>query len=137
MKQYDKALVDANRAIELKPDFERAYYIRAVVYLFMGNNSNAIEDFNKALELNENPATPLFSPAIVLYRYGLTYNQLKEYNGAIRDFSKVIEYEKNNAAAYYNRAHSNKQIGKNDEALSDLKKAAQLGDVRAQKAINK
>jgi tetratricopeptide (TPR) repeat protein len=74
---------------------------------------------------------------LALYRRGLVYLQLKDYNGAIRDFSKVIEFEKDNAAAYYNRAHSNKQIGKNDEALSDLKKAAQLGDVRAQKAIKK
>lgn len=135
--RYEEALKDFQKSIEINPEIPDIYNNRGYAYLLMKKYDEALQDLNKALELNENPATPLFSPAIVLYRRGLTYNQLKEYNGAIRDFSKVIEYEKNNAAAYYNRAHSNKQIGKNDEALSDLKKAAQLGDVRAQKAINK
>jgi hypothetical protein len=43
----------------------------------------------------------------------------------------------NYADAYYVRSFCYKNIGKLDESLNDLKKAAQLGDVRAQKAINK
>jgi Flp pilus assembly protein TadD len=60
---------------------------------------------------------------------------LKDYERAIQDFSKAIEYEKNNASAYYFRSISYKQIGKVDESKSDLKKAAQLGHGQAKKAI--
>jgi tetratricopeptide (TPR) repeat protein len=54
MKKYDKALADANRAIELRPDFPQAYNIRAFISLNLRNNRKALEDSNKAIELNPN-----------------------------------------------------------------------------------
>ena len=55
---YDDALGDLNRAIELLPDFAYAYYNRANLYCLSGMLSEALEDYTHAIELN-----PLFGEA--------------------------------------------------------------------------
>jgi tetratricopeptide (TPR) repeat protein len=134
---YEEALKDYQKTIEINPENPDVYHSRGYAYFLQKKYAGALRDINKALELNKNPVTPLFSTVTALYLRGLVYNQLKDYEGAIRDFSKVIEFEKDNAGAYYHRSLSYKQIGKADESESDLKKAAQLRDVQAQKANKK
>lgn len=135
--RYEEAFRDYQKSIEINPADSNVYHNRAYAYILLKKYDDALRDLNKALELNKNPLTALSHPLVAFLRRGVVYNQLKDYTGAIQDFSKVIEFEKDNAAAYYNRSLSYKQIGKADESESDLKKAAQLGDVRAQKAIKK
>jgi tetratricopeptide (TPR) repeat protein len=135
--RYEEAFKDYQKSIEIDPANPDVYSSRGHAYFLLKKYDDALRDINKALELNQNPATALYDPALALYRRGLVYSQLKDYEGAIRDFSKVIEIKKDNAAAYYHRALSYKQIGKAEESASDLKKAAQLGDMRAQRAIKK
>jgi tetratricopeptide (TPR) repeat protein len=65
----------------------------------------------------------------------LVYSQLNDYEGAVRDLSKAIELEKDNADTYYQRSLCFKKIGKTEESARDLKRAAQLGHVRARQAI--
>jgi tetratricopeptide (TPR) repeat protein len=126
--RYEDAFKDYQKAIEINPEYANPYQSRGRTYLRLKKYDEAIRDFKKAVELE-----PTFAAA--LYWRGFAYYQLTDYRMAIRDFSKVIEFEKDNAAAYYHRSLSYEQIGKADESVSDLKKAAQLGDVRAQKAI--
>jgi Tfp pilus assembly protein PilF len=65
----------------------------------------------------------------------LVYFQLNDYKGAVRDFSKAIELEEDYADAYFQRSLCYKRIGKAEESASDMKKAAQLGHPRAQRAV--
>ena len=135
--RYEETFKDYEKSIEIDPTNPDVYSSRGHANFLLKKYDDALRDINKALELNQNPVTALYDPALALYRRGLVYNQLKDYEKAIRDFSKVIEFKKDNAAAYYHRALSYKQIGKADESASDLKKAAQLGHMRAQRAIKK
>ncbi len=135
--RYEEALKDYEKSIEINPANPDVYHDRGIMYFLQKKYDDALRDINKALELNQNPETPLYAPITTLYRRGLVYNQLKDYEKAIQDFSQVIETEKNNAAAYYHRSLSYKQIGKAEESASDLKKAAQLGNVQAQKEIKR
>ena len=48
--QYEKALKDFSKAIELKPDFSKANN-RGIAYKKLGQNERTLEDFNKAIEL--------------------------------------------------------------------------------------
>jgi tetratricopeptide (TPR) repeat protein len=128
--RYEEAFKDYQKSIWINPADPDVYHNRGYAYLLQKKYEDALRDINKALELDPNSVR-------ALHRRGLVYNQLKDYKGAIRDFSKAIELEKDNAAAYYHRSLSYKQIGKADESASDLEKAAQLGDVRARKAIKK
>jgi tetratricopeptide (TPR) repeat protein len=133
--RYEEAFKDYQKSIEIDPANPDVYSSRGHAYFLLEKYDDALRDINKALELNQNPLTALHDPALALYRRGLVYNQLKDYERAIQDFSKAIEIKKDNAAAYYHRALSYKGIGKADESASDLKKAAQLGHMQAQRAI--
>ena len=50
--QYDKAISDFDKAIEINPRYIRAYNNRGVVYRLKGQYDKAILDFNKAIEIN-------------------------------------------------------------------------------------
>jgi tetratricopeptide (TPR) repeat protein len=50
-KQFDKALADMNKALELKPD-NLGYYFRAQVYADQNKNELALQDLNKSIELD-------------------------------------------------------------------------------------
>ena len=48
---FDRAIADFNRAIELKPDYAEAYNNRGNAYSDKGDFDHAIADFSKAIEL--------------------------------------------------------------------------------------
>ena len=54
--QYEKAIGHYTEALKLKPDLLGAYYNRGVVHSIKGDIDQAIEDLNKAVELNPEDA---------------------------------------------------------------------------------
>jgi tetratricopeptide (TPR) repeat protein len=50
--QYDQAISDFNRAIEINPRYTMAYNNRGIVYRLKGRYDQAISDFNKAIGIN-------------------------------------------------------------------------------------
>ena len=50
--QMEKAMLDYNRAIELKPEFGNAYFNRAALYYIFGDKTRSCEDWKKAAEFN-------------------------------------------------------------------------------------
>lgn len=53
LKDYQKAIDDFTKVIELKPDFASAYTYRGLYEYARGKKDNACSDFNKAKELGE------------------------------------------------------------------------------------
>lgn len=51
MEEHGAAIADASKAIELKPDYAKAYYRRGVSALAVLRPKQAVPDFKKALEL--------------------------------------------------------------------------------------
>ena len=56
--EYDRAIVDFNKAIQLKPDFDAAYNNRGLAYHDKDDYDRAIVDFNTAIKLKPNFAAP-------------------------------------------------------------------------------
>jgi Flp pilus assembly protein TadD len=54
--QYDQAIADFNKAIEINPRYDKAYNNRGIVYRLKGQYDQAISDFNKAIEINPTDA---------------------------------------------------------------------------------
>ncbi len=54
--QYDQAISDFNKAIEINPRYEKAYSNRGIVYRLKGQYDQAISDFNKAIEISPTDA---------------------------------------------------------------------------------
>jgi tetratricopeptide (TPR) repeat protein len=50
--EYDQAIADSNRAIELNPRLVMAYNNRGLAYLNKGEHEQAISDCNEALRVN-------------------------------------------------------------------------------------
>jgi len=51
LNDYKGAIQDYNKAIELKPNYAKAYYGRGIVKILLGQNDNARLDLSKAGEL--------------------------------------------------------------------------------------
>ena len=52
------ALADANKIVELQPQWTLAYEARATVHCAMGNKSLAVADERKVIELGDTVTTP-------------------------------------------------------------------------------
>lgn len=52
MQEYDKALLDLNKALELKGDFALGIFNRAKLWMKMGDTEKACIDMNKVLKLD-------------------------------------------------------------------------------------
>ena len=66
---------------------------------------------------------------------GVSKAKLKDYRGAIADYTKVIEIDPNYALAYLNRGYAKLFLGQKDSGCLDLSKAGELGDKKAYDAI--
>jgi tetratricopeptide (TPR) repeat protein len=52
MNQYDHAIVDFGRAIQLNPRYAKAYKNRGIAYKYKGQTDRAIADFQTTLKLD-------------------------------------------------------------------------------------
>ena len=86
---YQGAIYDFNKAIEVNPNFAGAYINRGFAFYNLNDYQAEIADYTKAIEIN-----PKF--ALAYYNRGLAFNRLKDYQGAIADFTKAIEINPNN-----------------------------------------
>lgn len=99
-------------AIEKAPKKARPYNGRGLVYYRQGNFDKALEDFNKALEIN-----PDFT--LALQNRGNLYQKREEYEKAIEDFTKITKIDKYNRSVYNNRANSYYKTGQYQKAIAD------------------
>ncbi len=120
-----------------------------------GNYKEALNAFNKAIELNPQDAAAYSSRGLTYYflgKYqqaikafnkaiqidpqldiaynnrGITYAELGNYKQAINDFTKSIELNPQRANLYYNRGLAYHKLGNYQQAINDYTKAIQ-GDV--------
>ncbi len=63
--QYDQAISDYNKALEINPRFAKAYNNRGLAYKKKGKYDQAISDYNKALEINPRYADAYLHRGIV------------------------------------------------------------------------
>jgi tetratricopeptide (TPR) repeat protein len=65
------------------------------------------------------------------YNRGIAFNEDKNYNSALNDFSKAISIFPNNADALYSRALVYRSLGKQELALEDFSRAILLNPKKA------
>ena len=119
--QYDQAISELNKAIEMNPKFAEAYLNRGIVYAqAKGQYDQAISDFSKAIEIS-----PQFAKA---YKdRGFAYYKKGQYDQAISDYSKAIEINPRFADAYFNRAVAYYSKGEYEKAWGDVHKGQSFG----------
>ena len=81
---FDKALADLNKAIELTPNSAEAYHDRGWAYLLKGDLDEAVADFNRAVDME-----PSYAEAYC--NRGLARKGQGRRAEAIADLGKCIE----------------------------------------------
>jgi TonB family protein len=113
MSDYDRAIQDYSKAIELNPTQAYAYVNRGIAFKEKSEHKRAVADFDMALKID--PGS-VFAHA----HRGIAYNEIKQHNRAINDLNKVIELNPNDAVAYNERAWAYFNLGKPLQGLPDV-----------------
>jgi tetratricopeptide (TPR) repeat protein len=124
--RWQEAREAYTRAIKLNPKYARAYYVRGVACSWLGDYKQAIQDYDKAIELNY-PKDDL-----AYYSRGVANSKLGDYKQAIQDYDKAIQLEPKYAPAFYARGVAYGKLGDSYRETMDYKTAAKLGYKPAQ-----
>lgn len=128
---FEKAKTYLDKAISLQKDLTKAYFERALVLKKMGKEDEAIDDYNKVIEMRGKSYMEAF------LNRGLTKKMLGDYNGAFGDLNKAIEEFPNNAELRKNRGNLNLLFGLPRKAIDDFTKAIQLDENFAEAYYNR
>lgn len=98
-KDYEGAVTDYSKAIELRPDYGVAYWERGITYEYMIKFDNAIRDYTSAMIYYANDKKNL---AILYNNRATLKRELLRLDDAILDAKKSIELDSTRSRTYYN-----------------------------------
>lgn len=127
--EYDKAISDFSRAIELKRDYADGYYNRGLAYQKKGEYSKAAADYTEAIIIS-----PKYLKAYI--NRGQVYSVSKEHEKAILDFRRAIEAAPLETAGYFNLAYLYLTLGKKEEAATVYNKILEIDPNDAEARLN-
>jgi tetratricopeptide (TPR) repeat protein len=116
---YDGAIADCDKAIQLDPNNANAYKIRGEAKERKGDYDGAIADCDKAIQLDPQSASAYDARAWVKVAK-------KDPDGAIADWDKAVELDPKNELFYESRGLCKRCEGRYDEAIADFSRAIQL-----------
>lgn len=114
VNNYEAALELYNKAIALDPGFAPAYRERGELYYRSAKIQNGIEDYKKYIELNNSNSARA--------RYGMFLFVAKDYPGAIKELTEVINKGYNNPIAYRVLGFSQSEAKAPAEGLKNVEK---------------
>jgi len=121
LEDYDKAIADYNKAIEINPNNELAFYNRVSVWVAKKKYDKAIEDCNKIIKLNSKYVDIYYTDR------GNIWKAQQKYDKAITDYTNAIKLNPYFANAYYNRGLAKKENNVDPEgSKQDFKKYLEL-----------
>ncbi|MBW2302908.1 MAG: tetratricopeptide repeat protein [Deltaproteobacteria bacterium] len=116
---FQEALADYTKAIELDKNFADAYFNRGLVLARLGKHEQAVKDFTEAARLMPRNAD-------VYCNRGSAYFEMKKLDLALQDYTKALELAPGDGDILYNRAKVYEAMGEEEKARADLIKAARL-----------
>lgn len=128
MKNYEGAIADYTKLIEIGKKPSNFYYHRAKVKAEAGDLKGAIDDINQAIKLSKAPLT-----------YYLARAEFKslgnDYDGALADCQLAINIQPTDGGSYWTRGNIKVRHGKATEACEDFNRSEEFGYQDAAKMI--
>lgn len=129
MEEYEKAIADLSRAVELYPEEYSHYYWRSKTYYKLEKVEQALEDIEVALMLAPYDENNRGQHERVIWKLdNLGYEQAKlhNYDKALRYYDLALRSAPENAAIYSRRASVYIDQNKFDAAKADIREAIRL-----------
>ena len=117
--EINEKIYYANKIIETYKDEAIGYYYRGNLYVKFEKYDEAIKDFEKTLEIDENFKEAYRGKGLCLARKGYYYEALQNYK-------KAIEIDKNYEVVYYNMGVCYSRLKKYTKAINAYTKALNL-----------
>lgn len=125
LEQLQKALADCSKGLKINPSSAALYTVRGNIRLQSQDLDGAIQDYGRAIKINAERNNELRSQAAYSNRASARM-QLKDLDGAISDLNQALRLKPDAAEDYYKRGVIYGNQGKRQQAIADLKKAADL-----------
>lgn len=125
---HSAAMKSVVKAIQLEPDYQKAYVNRGLLYAKQGEFGRALEDFDHAIDIAPEAVKWWPSYGEAHRNRGVILLKTGSIHQAIRDFSKAIELNENNAPDYSSRSVAYAATGRFDLAIDDAVRAVELDD---------
>jgi len=117
--QFDLAIADFDRGLEIQPNYKNFYNNRAQSYFMLDSLELALKDLDKAIKLDPGYLDAYRNKGQVLY-------SMEDYEHAVWVYSKAIRIAPYRALFYLARAEAYLKLDKSEEALADFQKAAEV-----------
>jgi tetratricopeptide (TPR) repeat protein len=121
--QYDKAILNFTTAIGLSPTMSRAYNNRGLCYFYLNQNSLAVADYKKAIELERTSPQPSAWPYLNL---AITLRFMNHPEEAEANLHQAIQIDPRLAQAHFQLGNILEQTGKLEAAIDEFAEAARL-----------
>ncbi len=118
-KDYDRAIEEYNRALQLDSKNTDALFYRAWARGEKRDYDGAIQGYTDYIQLNPNSAA-------AFNNRGNIYRNRKEYDRALEDYDRAIQLNAKYALAFYNRGILYRERKDYDRAIADLDQAIRL-----------
>ncbi|MEH2054840.1 MAG: tetratricopeptide repeat protein [Nostoc sp.] len=114
-----KPTINQVRKSSFKPEYSVEDVRMGDEYFEKGEYTNAITNYNQALEVNHGDVD-------LYYKRGLAQYQLGDYEAAIADYSQAIQMNIHDAKFYNKRGLALYQLGRLEEAINDYTQAIRI-----------
>lgn len=118
MQNWDEALLYYNQAIEIDPTFAPAYREKAELLYSAGRAKQAVEAYEKYIELNNN--------CRVQQRFGIFIYTTENYTRAIPELEKAVQCNGENATLYRLLGYSYYETGNFEKSQQNMDKFFEL-----------
>ena len=116
---FSKSEALFSNMLDRAPNHKQALVSRGAARLNDERPGEAIDDFNRAIEMD-----PSYARAYHLR--GLAHEKQGAFSTAIDDFGRALELDPDYGAAYYSRASLLTRMGRNEDAAADMQMVAQM-----------
>ncbi len=135
MGEYDKAIHEYSKALELDPAYIPAYYDRGLAFAQRQQYAEAIADFSKVLSLNPQSSDPRLAGAY--YNRGLVYARQNAFDQALADYDQALALNPKDPMIYNSRGNIHYKTKDYARAIADYDQAIQHDATYADAYLNR
>ncbi len=128
VKDFSKAMNDAQTVISIEPNNARAYFLMGNCLNDLNQLDKALESYSKAIEIKSNEPVFFLNRAIV-------FGKLQHYDNSLNDLEAALRIDPQYAEAYYWKAVV--RINLKQSPCEDLQNAVKFGFEQARGPLNK